>query len=204
VGRACKGTEIRIAEDGEIQAKGPQVFGRELGYFNRPDLTNEVFTEDGFFLTGDIGHFEKDGFLYITDRKKELLVTAGGKNVAPHPIELDLTLDVLIEQACVIGDDKKYLSVLLVPQFELLERWAKENKIAFTSREDLIAKPEVKALYKEKVDKVNQKLARWEQLKTFTLLPIAFSEETGELTPTQKMKRRVIHAKFKREIDSLY
>jgi long-chain acyl-CoA synthetase len=204
VGRACKYTEIRLAEDGEILAKGPQVFNRELGYFNRPDLTAEAFSEDGFFKTGDIGEFDADGFLRITDRKKELLVTAGGKNVAPHPIELMLTFDTFIEQACVIGDAKKYISALLVPQFEILEKWARDQGLSFQTREELIELPEVLALFQEKVIKVNERLARYEQIKKFRLLPVSFSEETGELTPTQKIKRRVVHKKFEREIDSLY
>lgn len=204
VGRPCKNTEIKIAPDGEILAKGPQVFRRDKGYFNRPDLTAEVFTEDGFFMTGDIGEFDKDGFLKITDRKKELIVTAGGKNVAPHPIELALTFDTLVEQACVIGDGKKYISALIVPQFELLEKLAKEKGITFSSREELVSKPEIKKIYEEIVERANKNLARYEQVKKFCLLPVAFSEETGELTPTQKIKRRVIHEKFAKEIMSCY
>ena len=204
VGRPAKNTEIKIAEDGEILAKGPQVFQMDKGYFNRPDLTNEAFTDDGYFKTGDIGKFDGDGFLIITDRKKELLVTAGGKNVAPHPIELALTQDMYIEQACVVGDSKKYIAALLIPQFELLEKWAKGNGISFNSREELINHPAVINMYDEKVKKVNENLARYEQIKKFRLLPTAFSEETGELTPTLKMKRRVIHQKFGKEIDSCY
>ncbi len=204
VGRPCKNTEIKIADDGEILVKGPQVFDRDKGYFNRPDLTDEVFTDDGFFMTGDIGHFDQDGFLIITDRKKELLVTAGGKNVAPHPIELKLTLDPMIEMACVVGDKKKYLSALLVPSFEELERWAKKNGIEYSSAEELVAIPRVKELFKDIVAEVNMGLARYEQIKNFCVLPAAFSEETGELTPTQKMKRRVIYDKYCEEIDSCY
>jgi len=204
VGRPCKDTEIKIAEDGEILARGPQVFDRDKGYFNRPDLTEEAFTEDGFYKTGDIGHFDKDGFLVITDRKKELLVTAGGKNVAPHPIELDLTLDPYIEQAIVVGDGRKYLAALIVPSFENLERWAKERGIKYSGREDLINNPEVGKMYDEKVKKVNDELPRYEQLKKYRLLPVEFTEETGELTPTLKMKRRVIYEKFADEIEKCY
>lgn len=204
VGRVCKFTEVKLADDGEILAKGPQVFGRGLGYFNRPDLTAEAFTEDGYFKTGDIGEFDADGYLKITDRKKELLVTAGGKNVAPHPIELMLTFDTMIEQACVVGDAKKYISALLVPQFEVLEEWAQGQGIAYKGRAELIGRPEVIALFQEKVAKVNERLARYEQVKKFKLLEAAFTEETGELTPTQKIKRRVVHQKYGREINSLY
>ncbi|MFO8057639.1 MAG: long-chain fatty acid--CoA ligase [bacterium] len=204
VGRPCKDTEIKIAQDGEILARGPQVFHRDKGYFNRPDYTAEAFTEDGFFLTGDIGEFDEDGFLKITDRKKELLVTAGGKNVAPHPIELLLTLDPYVEQACVVGDKRKYLSALIVPQFELLEKLAREKQIEYQTVQELIERPEIVNLYREKVDQANQKLARYEQIKTFRLLPVPFTEETGELTPTQKMKRRVITDKFKDDIEACY
>jgi len=204
VGRPCKYTEIRLAEDGEIEVKGPQVMKRDLGYFNRPDLTDEVFTDDGFFMTGDIGSFDEQGYLKITDRKKELLVTAGGKNVAPHPIEMRLALDPLVEQACVVGDARKYLSALIVPQYELLQEWANKNMIDFDVPTDLIEKDEIIKLYQDKVEKVNQGLARYEQIKKFRLLPTAFTEETGELTPTQKMKRRVIHEKFQDYIDSMY
>ena len=204
VGPPCINTEIKIAEDGEILARGPQIFGRDKGYFNRSDLTAEVFTDDGFFKTGDIGAFDQDGYLIITDRKKELLVTAGGKNIAPSPIEIDLTLDPLIEQACVIGEGKKYLSALIVPQFKLLEKWARRQGIEFSDHRELVAHPEVQKLFEEKVNKVNERLARWEQIKKFRVLPVIFSVETGELTPSEKKKRRVINEKFKEEIASCY
>jgi len=204
VGRPCKDTEIKIADDGEILVKGPQVFERDKGYFNRPDLTEEVFTDDGYFMTGDVGQFDQDGYLMITDRKKEILVTSGGKNVAPHPIELKLTLDPMIEQACVVGDKRKYLSALIVPSFEALEAWAAKNNLSFSNHKELIEKPEVKKLFQEKVDATNASLARYEQIKRFRLLPVPFTEETNELTPTQKMKRRVIYQKFAAEIDSCY
>ena len=204
VGRPCKNTEIKIAEDGEVLVKGGQVFKKENGYFNRPDLTDEVFTEDGFFMTGDIGEFDEDGFLKITDRKKELIVTAGGKNIAPHPIELLLTNDTYIDQACAIGDARKYIVALVVPQFELIEKLAKEKGISYSSMEDLVDNPEIVKFYDEKLKEINQSLARYEQIKKVKLLPAAFSEETGELTPTLKMKRRIIHDKFNKEIESLY
>lgn len=204
VGRPCKNTEFRIADDGEILSKGPQVFDRDKGYFNRPDLTAEVFTPDGFFMTGDIGHFDEKGFLVITDRKKELLVTAGGKNIAPHPIELDLTLDPYVDQAIVVGDAKKYIAALIVPQFELLEKMAKEKGIVFSNRNELVNHPEIIKFYGGIVEKLNKSLARYEQIKKFRILPVGFSEETGELTPTLKMKRRIIYGKYAGEISSLY
>ncbi|MBU0995124.1 MAG: long-chain fatty acid--CoA ligase [Proteobacteria bacterium] len=204
VGTPVKGTEIKIAEDGEILVKGPQVFGRNKGYFKKTDKTDEAFTEDGYFKTGDIGELDKDGFLKITDRKKELIVTSGGKNIAPHPIEIALAMDMYIDQVCVIGDAKKFISALIVPQFELLEKMAGENNISFGTREDLIQSPAIKTFYDEKIAKINESLARYEQIKKYILLPHPFSEETGELTPTQKMKRRVINEKYKGDIDALY
>ncbi len=204
VGRPVRWTDIKLASDGEILVKGPQVFKREHGYYNRPDLTDEVFTDDGYFMTGDIGEFDEDGFLKITDRKKELIVTAGGKNVAPHPIELALTNDTFIEQACAVGDKQRYIAALVVPQFELLEKWARDNGISFPSREELVNHPEVIKLYDERVAEANANLARYEQVKRYRLLPVQFTEENGELTPTLKMKRRIIYDKFEEEISSLF
>ncbi len=204
VGRPCKDTEIRIAEDGEVLVKGPQVFGRKSGYFRQNDKTEEVFTDDGFFRTGDIGEIDPEGFLKITDRKKELIVTSGGKNIAPHPIEMALNLNMYIDQACVIGDGRKYITALIVPNFELVEEMAREKGLSVDGRADLVRTPEIVAFFDEQVAKVNEGLARYEQIKKYRLLPEPFSEETGELTPTQKMKRRVIFEKHKADIDALY
>ncbi len=206
VGRPCKDTEIRIAEDGEVLAKGPQIFnsGSGKGYFKQPAKTEEVFTEDGFFRTGDIGEIDADGFLKITDRKKELIVTSGGKNIAPHPIEMALNLNMSIDQACVIGDGRNYITALIVPNFEFIEKMAQKKGISFNTKADLIRAPEIIQFFDDQVAKANRNLARYEQIKKFRLLPLPFSEETGELTPTQKMKRRIIFEKYKPEIDSLY
>jgi long-chain acyl-CoA synthetase len=204
VGRPLRDTEIKIAEDGEILARGPQVFDRDKGYFNKPELTAEAFSEDDWFITGDIGHFDNDGFLVITDRKKELLVTAGGKNVAPHPIELALELDPFISQACVVGDAKKYISALIVPSFEQLETDLRLKGIEFSDRKSLLGHPETQALFNERIEKLNQNLARYEQIKKFCLLDREFSEDTGELTPTLKLKRRIIYQKYKEKIESMY
>ena len=204
VGRPCKDTQIRIAEDGEVLAKGPQIFGRDSGYFKQTAKTDEVFTEDGFFRTGDIGEIDPDGFLKITDRKKELIVTSGGKNIAPHPIEMALNLNMYIDQACVIGDGRNYITALIVPNFEILEDMAREKGIVFKGRADLVCAPEITRFFDEQVAKINQNLARYEQIKKYRLLSHPFSEETGELTPTQKMKRRIIFEKYKPEIDALY
>lgn len=204
VGRPLDGTDIKLAEDGEILVKGPQVFEWKKGYFNQKGKTDEVFTEDGYFKTGDIGTFDHDGFLKITDRKKELLVTSGGKNIAPQPIELAMIVDPYIDQACVIGDGRKFISALIVPQYEILERYAKEQGINYRDSEDLIQLPEIMDFYKDRMAKINEKFARYEQIKKFQLLPHSFSLETGELTPTLKMKRRVIYDKYSGEIESMY
>jgi len=204
VGRPCKDTQIKIADDGEVLAKGPQIFSIDNGYFKQPAKTEEVFTEDGFFMTGDIGEIDEEGFLKITDRKKELIVTSGGKNIAPHPIEMALNLDMYIDQACVVGDGRNYITALIVPNFELLKKFATEKGIAFDGEDDLVSTPEIVRFFEGQVAKVNQGLARYEQIKKFRLLSRPFSEETGELTPTQKMKRRVIYEKHGTEINSLY
>jgi long-chain acyl-CoA synthetase len=204
VGRPCKDTQIRIAQDGEVLAKGPQVFLREYGYFNQKAKTDEVFTEDGFFKTGDIGEIDQEGFLKITDRKKELIVTSGGKNIAPQPIEIALNLNMYVDQACVIGDGRNYITALIVPNFELIEKMAKEKGVLFKGKADLVCAPEIITFFEEQVASINGNLARYEQIKKYTLLSQPFSEETGELTPTQKMKRRVIFEKHKSEIDSMY
>jgi len=204
VGRPCKGTDVKIASDGEILIKGPQVFKKYNGYYNRNDETESSFTEDGYFKTGDIGSFDIDGFLKITDRKKELLVTAGGKNIAPHPIELSFSYDPYIDQICVIGDSKKFISALIVPQFEILERWAKNKGIETLENKELVNHPEVIKLFDDIISKINLKFPRYEQIKKYHLLSNNFSVETGELTPTLKMKRRVILEKYKHIIDSFY
>ena len=201
VGRPALWTEEKIAEDGEILVKGPQVF---KGYWNLPEATKESFTEDGWFKTGDIGEFDKEGFLTITDRKKELFVTSGGKNIAPHPIELAITAKPYIDQACLIGDARKYICALIVPDFPELHRFSKHNGIPACSDKDLIENEEIKALFKKQVDEVNEALPRYEQIKYYKVLDKTFSVESGELTPTLKLKRRIVFEKFKDDIESMY
>lgn len=201
VGKTVIWTEEKIAEDGEILVKGPQVFS---GYWNLPEATAESFTPDGWFKTGDIGEFDKDGFLRITDRKKELFVTSGGKNIAPHPIELAITAKPFIDQACLIGDARKYISALIVPDFHELHRYAKHNNIPEGSDKDLVANEQIKALIQKQVDEVNETLPRYEQIKYYKVLDKPFSVESGELTPTMKLKRRIVFEKFKDEIEDLY
>jgi long-chain acyl-CoA synthetase len=174
------------------------------GYWNNPEANKEVFTEDGFFKTGDIGFIDEEGYLTITDRKKELFKTSGGKYVAPQPIENEFNTDPYIEQVALVGDGEKFISALIIPEFGALRNWAKEKGIQFSSNSELIKHPDVIALIQSRVDLVNQRLARYEQIKKFVLLDKPFSEEGGELTPSQKKKRRVIQKKYADLIRSMY
>ncbi len=201
VGKPIPNTEHKIADDGEILIRGPQVM---KGYYNDPEATKEAFTEDGFFKTGDVGEIDEEGYLRITDRKKELIITSGGKNIAPQPIENMFNTDPFIEQVCVVGDNRKFLSALIVPNFEALERWATENGIPHEDREALVRHEKVYSLIKERIELVNKQLAQYETIKKFAILPEEFSEAGGELTPTLKKKRRVIDQKYKSLIDSFY
>ena len=201
VGKPLPGVEEKIDEDGEILVKGPQVM---KGYWNNEEATKEVFTPDGFFRTGDIGFIDEEGYLTITDRKKELIITSGGKNIAPQPIENEFNTDPYIEQVAVVGDARKYISALIVPEFEALTRWAKEQGIEFKDNTELVRHPKVVELIQQRVDLVNQRLAKYEQIKKFVIIDHPFTEEGGELTPTQKKKRRVIEEKYKDLIDSMY
>ena len=201
VGRPVPDTEMRIAEDGEILIKGPQVF---KGYWKREKETAEAFTPDGFFMTGDIGVVDGEGFLQITDRKKELFVTSGGKNVAPHPIEVALIERPYIDQACLIGDGRKYLTAFIIPDFESLKRFAKDKGINCSSQSQLVEHPDIQALISKEVDHVNATLARYEQIKYYTILDRAFDVSTGELTPTMKIKRRVVNEKYQKQIEEMY
>jgi long-chain acyl-CoA synthetase len=201
VGKPVDIVQVRIAEDGEILVKGPQVF---QGYWNMPEETRAAFTPDGWFKTGDIGHIDEDGFLNITDRKKDLLKTSGGKFIAPQPIENALKNNVLIAQAVLIGDKRKYASVIIAPHFPLLEDWAHANRVNFTSREELVASNQVRDLYRGIVEDVNRKLAQYETIKKILIVPDEFTMAGGEITPTMKLKRRVIEAKYKDQIDQLY
>lgn len=201
VGKPVVWTEETIAADGEILVKGPQVF---KGYWNLPEATDEAFTKDGWFKTGDIGSFDTEGFLMITDRKKELFVTSGGKNIAPHPIELEVTAMPYIDQVCLIGDARKYVSALIVPDFHEVRRFCRDKGIPECSYEELVSHAEVEALIKKQVDTVNAKLARHEQIQYYKVLARPFSVETGELTPTLKLKRRIVYETYQGEIEKMY
>ncbi len=200
VGRPLANVEVRIAEDSEILVRGPSVF---RAYWNRPEETRDAFV-DGWFKTGDIGTIDEDGFLSVTDRKKDLLKTSGGKFIAPQPVENSLRLYALIGMAVVVGDRRKFASVLISPQFTLLEEWAQANAIAFSTRESLVSHPKVKALYEEIVSEVNRGLARYETLKKVLLVPDEFSASDGSLTPTLKLRRKVIEDRYRHQIDALY
>jgi long-subunit acyl-CoA synthetase (AMP-forming) len=200
VGPPAPGVEIRLAEDGEVMVKGPVVM---KGYRNLPEKTAETFTEDGFLLTGDIGEFDQDGYLKIVDRKKELIITAAGKNLSPANIEARLKQIPLVSQAVAIGDRRKYISALLTLDPEATKRWAEEHGIegdlaAFAASEELIAEVQ------RGVDAANEDLARVEQVKRFAVLPTDWEPGGDELTPTMKLKRKPIAEKYADQIEALY
>jgi long-chain acyl-CoA synthetase len=200
VGKILPNLEARIAEDGEILVRGPSVF---KGYWNRPEETQNAFL-DGWFKTGDIGKIDADGYLSVTDRKKELIKTSGGKFIAPQPIENSLKLNPLVGTAAIIGDKRKFAFVIISPNFALLEDWARHNQVIFSSRAELVADPKVQTLYEGIVEDINKNLARFEKLKRVLLVPDEFTADNGALTPTMKLRRRVIEERYRREIDDLY
>jgi len=201
VGPALPMTECKIAADGEILLRGPQVM---KGYYKNEQATREAFTEDGFFMTGDIGHLDEDGYLYITDRKKDLIITAGGKNVAPQVIESMLLLNSLIEQVFLIGDRRKYIAALIVPNFDNLRRWAQQNGVSDTDSASLVTNEKVVRLYDGIVAEANKELGRVEQIKKITLMRHPFTAEKGEITPTLKIKRKAVLANYSEVIERMY
>jgi long-chain acyl-CoA synthetase len=200
VGKILPNLEVRIAEDGEILVRGPSVF---KGYWNRLEETQNAF-QDGWFKTGDIGHIDADGYLSVTDRKKELIKTSGGKFIAPQPIENSLKLNPLVGTAAIIGDKRKFAFAIISPNFALLENWARENNTAFSSRAELVSNPKVTALYQGIVEDTNKNLARFEKLKRVLLVPDEFTADNGALTPTMKLRRRVVEDRYRKQIDDLY
>lgn len=200
VGKILPNIQVRIAEDGEILVRGPSVF---KGYWNRPEETKAAL-ENGWFKTGDIGQVDANGYLSVTDRKKELIKTSGGKFIAPQPLENALKLNAYVGVAAIIGDKRKFAAVVVSPNFTRLEDWARENGIAFSSRAELVAHPKVQALYDEVVQDVNQNLARFEKLKRVIVVADEFSAENGILTPTLKLRRRVLEERYRKQIDDLY
>jgi long-chain acyl-CoA synthetase len=200
VGGVLKNVEVRIAEDGEILVKGPSVF---KGYWNMPEETAKVF-EDDWFHTGDIGHIDEDGFLFVTDRKKDLIKTSGGKFIAPQPIEGKLKANALVAEAAVIADKRKFPSAVIAPNFEALEYWARQHHVPFGSREDLVANAQVFSLFENVVNDLNKNLAQFEKIKKFILVADEFSIANNALTPTMKLKRRFIEERYRKQVDELY
>ena len=201
VGRALPNVECRFAEDGELEVRGPSIF---KGYWKKEKETAEVFTADGWFKTGDIGNIDKDGYLSITDRKKELLKTSGGKMIAPQPIENKLKANVLVGQAALVGDKHKFACVLISPNFAALEGWAKGQGIATGDHAALVKDAKVVKAYQEIVDKVNMELANFESMKRMSVVPEEWSLEDGTLTPSLKLKRRVVEKRYAKEIGEFY
>ncbi len=200
VGKPLPNLEVRIASDGEVLVRGPSVFKQ---YWNKPKETEEAF-EDGWFKTGDIGNLDADGFLSITDRKKDLIKTSGGKFIAPQPIENSLKHNPLVAEAVVLGEKRKFPSVLISPNFPLLEDWARSHDLPFNSRAELVATSEVRVLYEGIVEELNQNLARFERLKRVLLVADEFSAENGTLTASMKLRRKVVAERYQPQIDEMY
>lgn len=200
VGRPISSIQIKIGEDNEILLKGPTI---TKGYYHRDTTNARVFDEEGFFHTGDAGYM-KDGELFLTERIKDLFKTSNGKYIAPQQVESLLLVDKFIDQVAVIADQRKFVSALIVPEFRLVEDWAREHHIAFSSREDLCANEQVKKMLQERINTLQQQLAYYEQIKRITLLPHHFSMESGELTNTLKTRRPIINKNYQAEIDKMY
>ena len=200
VGKPLGNVEVRIEDDGEILVRGPSVF---KAYWKRPTETDNAFV-DGWFKTGDIGNLDADGFLSVTDRKKDLIKTSGGKFIAPQPIENSLKHSALVAEAIIVGDKRKFPAVLIAPYFPLLEDWARNHQIAFSSRAQLIQHPDVQALYDSIVQEINQNLARFEKLKRAILLPDEFTPQDGMLTHSMKVRRRAVEERYRHLIDEVY
>ncbi|HEY6161229.1 MAG TPA: long-chain fatty acid--CoA ligase, partial [Bacteroidia bacterium] len=201
VGTIYKNLEVKFADDGEILVKGPSVM---LGYYKRPDATAEAIDKDGFFHTGDIGTMVEGRFLKITDRKKEIFKTSGGKYIAPLMIENKLKESPFVEQVLVIGEGQKFASALIVPAFAYLREWCKKNNISYTGNEEMITNAAVKKVIGEEVEAVNKELAQYEKIKRPELLPREWTIERGEMTPKLSLKRKVILEKNKDLVAKIY
>jgi long-chain acyl-CoA synthetase len=201
VGMPLPNVELKLAEDGELLVRGPSIFA---GYWQKSEANAECFDGEGWFRTGDIAHIDGDGFLLITDRKKELLKTSGGKLVAPQPIENKLKNSVLVAEAALVGDKHKFICALIAPNFTALEAWAQREGIGFSSRAALVADSRVHALYGALVSEVNGALANFETLKRFRVVAEEWTQQSGELTPSSKLKRRVITERYAGAIAELY
>src|SRR5206468_21302 len=200
VGTARPDTEVRISPEGEILRKGPHVF---LGYYNKPEKTAETIV-DGWLHTGDVGSMDADGFLTITDRMKDIIITAGGKNITPSEIENELKFSPYITDAVVIGDRRPYLTVIVMIDQENVEKYAQDTDVPFSNYASLTRAPEIQALIQSEIDRVNKKFARVEQVKKFFLLDTQLSAEDEELTPTMKLKRKLVQQKYSPQIEAMY
>ena len=201
VGPTIQGVEVKIADDGEILSRGPHIM---KGYHNMPEETKEAIDEDGWFHTGDIGTLGEDGFLSITDRKKNIIVLSSGKNVAPQPIENQLKRSPYVNQILLIGDKRKSISALIVPDFERLKEYAHDKNISYQHLSELVTKDEVKRMFRDEMNGLSEEFADFERVKMFTLLDKEFTIEADEMTPTLKLKRKEIIEKYKELIDSMH
>lgn len=200
VGRPIHNIKIKISDEGEVCLKGPTI---TKGYYNRPDITAQSFDDEGYFKTGDSGYM-KDGELFLKDRIKDLFKTSNGKYIAPQMIEAKLLVDKFIDQIVIIADQRKFVSALIIPEYGALEKYAQTNGISFTSRGDLCSNGKIHQMITERIETLQQQLAHYEQIKRFTLLPKPFTMESGELTNTLKMRRKVINEHYKNEIEKMY
>jgi long-chain acyl-CoA synthetase len=201
VGQPIPGVDIRIAHDGEILARGPNIM---RGYWNNPEATAEAVDKEGWLHTGDIGLLDAEGFLRITDRKKHLFVSSGGKNIAPQPIENLFLSNKYIEQFMLIGDRRMFLTALIVPDFDALKEFADSNRLPYNDNNELTRLPQINTLIEQEINQIQKDLANYERVRKFTLLEKQFTIEDGELTPSQKIRRRVVEQKYARLIDSMY
>lgn len=201
VGRPIRNVQVRIAEDGEIEAFGPNIM---LGYYNKSEATREVFTEDGWFKTGDVGEIDADGFLKITDRKKELFKTSGGKYIAPAPIEQMIKASRFVNQVVLVGNEHKFPAALIVPNFEALEGYAKHKNLSLKTPADFCQSEKIIDLIQRQVNDLTENLSKYEKVKKIALIENELTVEGGELTPTLKVKRRVVNDKYKDVIDKIY
>jgi long-chain acyl-CoA synthetase len=201
VGKPLFNVQVKIAEDGEILTRGPHVMS---GYYKDEEETRETIDRDGWLHTGDVGHFDSDGFIVITDRKKHLFVNSGGKNIAPQPIESLLQQSPFIDQIVLIGDRRKFNSALIVPDFEYLENFARNEGIHYNSKEELLSNDKIIAAVQKSINSLQKDLAKYEQVRKFRLLSKPFTIEDGDLTPTLKVKRRVVEKKYADLIESMY
>ena len=200
-GKPIPGVEIKIASDGEILVRGETLMA---GYYKQPEQTKEIIDRDGWLHTGDIGYLDDDKYLYITDRKKNIIITTGGKNVAPAPIENTLKLSKYIEDVCVVGDHRKFISAIIIPNYENLKKWAQQNSLNFIDQRELVQSLAVNQLMNQEIDRLQAETARYEKIKKFILLPEPLTIDQGELTPSLKIKRKELEKRLKKEIDELY